>query len=108
MQPFKNINMAYIVLKSWNKEKELRKMLIKAVTALIKRLWALNIMLEIYHKQKSNQIQSKFSRINVHVIWKERRMSKLVLNVKYLLLLSFLTAAEFYNLGHIQVITRVH
>ena len=29
-------------------------------------------------------------------------MSKLVLNVKYLLLLSFLTAAEFYNLGHIQ------
>ena len=29
-------------------------------------------------------------------------MSKLVLNVKYLLLLSFLTSAEFYNLGHIQ------
>ena len=24
------------------------------------------------------------------------------LNVKYLLLLSYLTAAEFYNLGHIQ------
>ena len=37
----------------------------------------------------------------VHVIWTERQMSKLVLNVKYLLLLSFLTAAEFYNLGHI-------
>ena len=33
-------------------------------------------------------------------------MSKLVLNVKYLLLLSFLTAAEFYNLGHIQGIIR--
>ena len=32
-------------------------------------------------------------------------MSKLVLNVKYLLLLSFLTAAEFYNLGQIQGIT---
>ena len=29
-------------------------------------------------------------------------MLKLVLNVKYLLLLSFLTAAEFYNCGHIQ------
>ena len=29
-------------------------------------------------------------------------MSKLVLNVKYLLLLSFLTVAEFYNLGLIQ------
>jgi len=29
----------------------------------------------------------------------ERRRLKLVLNVKYLLLLSFLTAAEFYNLG---------
>ena len=37
----------------------------------------------------------------------ERRMSKLVLNIKYLLLLSFLTAAEFYNLGHIQGIMRV-
>ena len=34
-------------------------------------------------------------------------MSKLVLNVKYLLLLSFLTDAEFYNLGHIQGIIRV-
>ena len=29
----------------------------------------------------------------VHVIWTERQMLKLVLNVKYLLLLSFLTAA---------------
>ena len=29
-------------------------------------------------------------------------MSKLVLNVKYLLSLSFLTAVEFYNLGHTQ------
>ena len=28
-----------------------------------------------------------------------------MLNVKYLLLLSFLNAAEFYNLGHIQSIT---
>ena len=27
---------------------------------------------------------------------------KLVLNVKFLLLLSFLTVAEFYHLGHIQ------
>ena len=35
-------------------------------------------------------------------------MSELVLNVKYLLLLSFLTEAEFYNLGHIQGIIRVH
>ena len=34
-------------------------------------------------------------------------MSKLVLNVKYLLLLSFLTAAEVYNLRHIQGIIRV-
>ena len=32
-------------------------------------------------------------------------MSKLVLNVKYLLLLSFLSEAEFYNLGHSQGIT---
>ena len=44
----------------------------------------------------------------VHVIWTGHRMLKLVLNVKYLLLLSFLTAAEFYNLGHIQGIIRVH
>ena len=44
----------------------------------------------------------------VHVIWTERQMSKLVLNVKYLLLLSFLTVAKFYNLGHIQGIIRVH
>ena len=44
----------------------------------------------------------------VHVIWTERQMSKLLLNVKYLLLLSFLPAAEFYNLGHIQGIIRVH
>ena len=42
----------------------------------------------------------------VHVIWTERRMSKLMLNVKYMLLLSFLTAADFYNLGHIQGIIR--
>jgi hypothetical protein len=35
-------------------------------------------------------------------------MSKLVLNVKYLLLLCVLTVAEFYNLGHIQGIIRVH
>ena len=33
-----------------------------------------------------------------HVIWTERRMSKLVLNVKYWLLLPFLTEDEFYNL----------
>ena len=44
----------------------------------------------------------------VHVIWTEHRMSKLVLNVKYLLFLSFLTVVEFYNLGHIQGIIRVH
>ena len=44
----------------------------------------------------------------LHVIWTERQMSKLVLNVKYLLLLSFLTATEFYNLGHIQGVIRVH
>ena len=44
----------------------------------------------------------------VHVIWTERRMSKLVLNVKYLLSLSFFTAVEFYNLGDIQGIIRVH
>ena len=34
-------------------------------------------------------------------------MSKLVLNVKYLLLLSLLNSAKFYNLGHIQDIIRV-
>ena len=36
------------------------------------------------------------------------RASKLVFNVKYLSLLSFLTATEFYNLGHIQGTIRVH
>jgi hypothetical protein len=35
------------------------------------------------------------------------RMLKLVLNVKYLSLSSFLIAAEFYNLGNIQGIIRV-
>ena len=43
----------------------------------------------------------------VHVIWTGCRMLKLVLNVKYLLLLSFLSAAKFYNLGCIQGIRRV-
>ena len=36
------------------------------------------------------------------------QMSKLVLNVKYLFLLSFLSMAEFYNLGHIQGILRMY
>ena len=44
----------------------------------------------------------------VHVIWTERQMLKLVLNVKSLLLLFFLTAAKFYNLEHIQGIISVH
>ena len=44
----------------------------------------------------------------VHFIWTERRISKLVLNVKCLLLLSFLSVAKLYNLGHIQGIIRVH
>ena len=35
-------------------------------------------------------------------------MLKLVLNVKYLLLLSFLTAAKLYNLGQIQGVVRVN
>ena len=35
----------------------------------------------------------------VHVIW---TVSNVEIGVKYLLLLSFLTAAKFYNLGHIQ------
>ena len=34
-------------------------------------------------------------------------MLKLVLIVKYLLLLSFLAVAKFYNIGHIQGIIRV-
>ena len=41
------------------------------------------------------------------LIWTERRLSKLVLNVKYLLLLSFLTENEFYNLRHNQGIIKV-
>ena len=44
----------------------------------------------------------------VHVIWTKRRMLKLVLNVKYLLLLSFLTENEFYNLRHNQGIIGMH
>ena len=36
------------------------------------------------------------------------RVLKLVLNVKYLLLLYFLIATEFYNLEHIQGIIRVY
>ena len=43
----------------------------------------------------------------VHVIWTERRMLKLMQNVKYLLLLSFLTAAKINNLGNIQGIIRM-
>ena len=38
----------------------------------------------------------------------KRRMLISALNVKYLLLLSFLPAGEFYNLGHIQGIMRVY
>ena len=48
-----------------------------------------------------NQISTMYL-CPVHVIWTAHQMSKLVLNVKYLLLLYFLTAAKFYNLGHIQ------
>ena len=59
------------------------------------------------HSSSSSQVNEYIDLCLVHVIWTERRMSKLVLNVKYLLLLSFLTAAEFYNLGHIQSIIRV-
>ena len=61
-------------------------------------------------EEDAGQIQIKLRLVEfcdlcmVHVIWTERRM----LNVKYLLLLSFLTAAEFYNLGHIQGIIRMH
>ena len=40
-----------------------------------------------------------FYKCLVLVIWTEHQMSKLVLNVKYFLLLSFLTAVKFYNLG---------
>ena len=43
----------------------------------------------------------------VWFMWKERQMLELVSNVKYVLLLPFLTAAKFYNLGHIQGIKRV-
>ena len=43
-----------------------------------------------------------FNLCPVHVTWTGHRMSKLVLNVKYFILFSFLTAAEFYNLGHTQ------
>ena len=43
----------------------------------------------------------------VHVIWTERRISKLVLNIEYFLFLSFLIVAEFYNLWRIQGIIRV-
>ena len=41
----------------------------------------------------------------VHVIW---TVSNVEIGVKYLLLLSFLTAAKFCNLVHIQGMTRVH
>ena len=55
-----------------------------------------------YGDTKSNKvswIKMNFSRdtlISLDMEWRR------ALNVKYLLLLSFLTAAEFYNLGHIQ------
>ena len=63
---------------------------------------------EAEKKNKQKLVICELILCMVHVIWTERQMSKLVLNVKYLLLLSFLTAAEFYNLGHIQGIMRVH
>ena len=75
-----------------------------------------------FYKQKKHQeIVSNFHNLNsttskivseghlclVHVIWTGHRMSKLVLSLKYLLLLSFLIVAKFYNMGHIQGIIRV-
>jgi hypothetical protein len=60
-----------------------------------------------FHCAHPNVHRYKVSSCPVHVIWTGHRMSKLVLNVKYLLLLSYLTAAQFYNLGHIQGIIRV-
>ena len=56
----------------------------------------------------SDKSEKGYNLCRVHVILTERRMLKLVLNVKYLLLLFFLTAANFYILGHIQGIIRVH
>ena len=53
----------------------------------------------------SDKSEKGYNLCRVHVILTERRMSKLVFNVKYLLLLFFLTVSEFYNLGHIQGIT---
>jgi len=64
--------------------------------------------MEISFRQGSKRAKILFELCLVHVIWTERQMSKLVLNVKSLLLLSFLTVAEFYNLGHIQGIISVH
>ena len=58
-------------------------------------------------KMRKNDKLSLIHLCLVHVIWTGRPMSKLELNVKDLLLLSFLTVAEFYNLGHIQGIIRV-
>ena len=59
-------------------------------------------------KRASNMsvVQFRLFKGPVHVIWTGRRMLKLVLNVKYLLLLSILTVDKFYNLGQIQSILR--
>ena len=62
----------------------------------------------IHNKEKPFKVSALFILCLVHVIRTERRILKLVLNVKYFLLLSFLTAARFYNFGHIQGIKRVH
>ena len=60
-------------------------------------------------KRASNMsvVQFRLFKGPVHVIWTGCRMLKLVLHVKYLLLLSILPVAEFYNLGHIQSIIKV-
>ena len=46
-------------------------------------------------KMRKNDKLSLIHLCLVHVIWTGRRMSKLVLNVKYLLLLYFITATSF-------------
>ena len=50
----------------------------------------------------------KFSAtVGKRILWKGRQMTNLVSNFEYLLLLCFLTAAKFWNLGHLQGIIRV-
>ena len=72
------------------------------------QLWTLELLLYSNRAIETRlNYRWQFQLCQDHVILTGRQMTKLVSNVEYLVMLSFLTLANFLNLGHLQGITRV-